>query len=601
MEQGEGPAFFQEGVFTALRGVAFRTERSRADKHKIVDDAGKALGVRQGQSILAERCDDMGKSSTTGAWLRVTDRRFEHLSAAVFVPLGTVVGENLLVQVPWDSSNMATASASAPLVTPARRSTAVQVQATSLVASANGPTNAPTGYGYRLGAHEASVLAALATQETPKPESPGRNPVTNTRTRSPAACGQRQQQASSDSVAAHVLESSKRDVHGQGDLASTPITNKIVSEISAIGAPTPDMSAIMQSEYSAEGQHTSSYDSAAAPAHDGSAHHSQDAAQPVSSTMASEPFENRQQKYQKAFSQQDLSDMEQTFMDEASDERDFLSPSAFGPKRSTLQATPTHTLPGDSATHTIEKVSNDNVGDADTQMEEGAHLDHSTSTHGRQHLDLYTAALQDGKGVALGGNVFVSSQAARLAEVEHLSAEVYESAAGHVHDMTQHVSIGREEEVEVDEQDAATGRNEETSDTFAMADDAVIRDPPVCSGALTTMVAVERVQTREADDKMEGQATGDSASGQEEEEGEHATIDRAEKKDVISSFSEMYAHSEGAAALDPLPIGGNMTPRIAQPALAAMPPVELVCPHCSRQFVKRTGGMVSCVCVEVCV
>ena len=605
MEQGEGPAFSQEGVFTALRGVAFRTERSRADKHKIVDDAGKALGVRQGQSILAERCDDMGKSSTTGAWLRVTDRRFEHLSAAVFVPLGTVVGENLLVQVPWDSSNMATASASAPLVTPARRSTALQVQATSLVASANGPTNAPTGYGYRLGAHEASVLAALATQETPKPESPGRNPGINTRTRSPAASGQRQEHASSDSVAAHVLESSKQDVHGQGDLASTPITTKIVSEISAIGAPTPDMSAVMQSEYSAEGQHTSSDDGAAAPAHDGSAHHLQDAAQPVSSTMASEPSENRQQKYQKAFSQQDLSDMEQTFMDEVSDEaseeRDFLSPSAFGPKRSPLQATPTHALPGDSATHTIEKVSNDDVGDADTQMEEGAHLDHSTSTHGRQHLDLYTAALQDGKGVALEGNVRVSSQAARLAEVEHLSAEVHESAAGHVHDMTQHVSTGREEEVEVDEEDVATGSNDETSEILAMADDAVIRDPPVRAGALTTAVAVKRAQTKDADDTMEGQATGDSASGQEEEEAEHrfhATIDRAEKKDAMSSFSYMYAHADGAAALDPLPIGANMTPHIAQPALPTLPPVELVCPHCSRQFVKRTGGMVSCVCVE---
>jgi hypothetical protein len=258
-------------------------------------------------------------------------------------------------------------------------------------------------------------------------------------------------------------------------------------------------------------------------------------------------------------------------------------------------------MPGDSATHTIEKVSNDDVGDADTQMEEGAHLDHPTSTHGRQHLDLYTAALQDGTGVALEDNVRVSSQAARLAEVEHLSAEVHESAAGHVHDMTQHVSTGREEEVEVDEEDVATGSNDETSDILAMADDAVILDPPVRAGALTNAVAVKRVQTKDADDTMEGQATGDSASGQEEEKAEHATIDKAEKRDAITSFSEMYAHADGAAAPDPLPIGGNVTPCIAQPALPTLPPVELVCPHCSRQFVKRTGGMVSCVCTHVCV
>jgi hypothetical protein len=117
-------------VYTALRGVAFRSQCSRADKHKIVDEAGKPRGVRHGQSILATRCDSLGKSSADGGWLHVTDGRFVDLSAAVFLPVATVVGEGLFVQVKEH---------------------------------ARGEAAAPTGYGYRLGAREASVLPTTST------------------------------------------------------------------------------------------------------------------------------------------------------------------------------------------------------------------------------------------------------------------------------------------------------------------------------------------------------------------------------------------------------------------------------------------------------
>ena len=132
----------QEAVaYTALRGVAFRSQCSRADKHKIVDEAGKPLGVRQGQSILATRCDSLGKSSADGGWLHVMDGRFVELGAAVFLPLATVVGEGLFVQVQEH---------------------------------ARGETAAPTGYGYRLGAREASVLSTTSTNHaaTQQPRDP---------------------------------------------------------------------------------------------------------------------------------------------------------------------------------------------------------------------------------------------------------------------------------------------------------------------------------------------------------------------------------------------------------------------------------------------
>jgi hypothetical protein len=132
----------QEAVaYTALRGVAFRSQCSRADKHKIVDEAGKPLGVRQGQSILATRCDSLGKSSADGGWLHVMDGRFVELGAAVFLPLATVVGEGLFVQVQEH---------------------------------ARGETAAPTGYGYRLGAREASVLSTTSTHHaaTQQPRDP---------------------------------------------------------------------------------------------------------------------------------------------------------------------------------------------------------------------------------------------------------------------------------------------------------------------------------------------------------------------------------------------------------------------------------------------
>jgi hypothetical protein len=38
-----------EAMYTAMRGVAFRSERSRADRCKILDEAAKPLGVRQGR------------------------------------------------------------------------------------------------------------------------------------------------------------------------------------------------------------------------------------------------------------------------------------------------------------------------------------------------------------------------------------------------------------------------------------------------------------------------------------------------------------------------------------------------------------------------
>ena len=40
---------YAEAMYTAMRGVAFRSERSRADRCKILDEAAKPLGVRQGR------------------------------------------------------------------------------------------------------------------------------------------------------------------------------------------------------------------------------------------------------------------------------------------------------------------------------------------------------------------------------------------------------------------------------------------------------------------------------------------------------------------------------------------------------------------------
>ena len=128
VEEEDGTA---ETVFTALRGVAFRMVQSRADKHKLMDHMGKPQGVRQGQSIWARRCDEAGMPSKTGGWLRVTDKRFAHLSASVYVPLGTVVGEKLFVQVPPQDAEGVR-------------------------------EHAPTGYGYRLSASEVSQLATNA-------------------------------------------------------------------------------------------------------------------------------------------------------------------------------------------------------------------------------------------------------------------------------------------------------------------------------------------------------------------------------------------------------------------------------------------------------
>ena len=131
--RGEEPGHAGEPVaYTALRGVAFRSKCSRADKHKILDEAGKPCGVRQGQSLLASRCDSLGKPRADGGWLHVTDGRFVQLSAAVYLPLATVVGEGLLVQVEPRAPEVVTA---------------------------------PTGYGYRLGSREASVLSTVSSHQ----------------------------------------------------------------------------------------------------------------------------------------------------------------------------------------------------------------------------------------------------------------------------------------------------------------------------------------------------------------------------------------------------------------------------------------------------
>jgi len=44
----------------------------------------------------------------------VTDERFSHLGANVYVPLGTVVGESLFIRVPWVNPRKASAGASSP-------------------------------------------------------------------------------------------------------------------------------------------------------------------------------------------------------------------------------------------------------------------------------------------------------------------------------------------------------------------------------------------------------------------------------------------------------------------------------------------------------
>ena len=44
----------------------------------------------------------------------MTDERFSHLGANVYVPLGTVVGESLFIRVPWVNPRKASAGASSP-------------------------------------------------------------------------------------------------------------------------------------------------------------------------------------------------------------------------------------------------------------------------------------------------------------------------------------------------------------------------------------------------------------------------------------------------------------------------------------------------------
>ena len=129
--QSKQPLTFQCGFRTFKARPIYSEDSRRADKHKLMDHMGKPQGVRQGQSIWARRCDEAGMPSNTGGWLRVTDKRFAHLSASVYVPLGTVVGEKLFVQVPPQDAEGVR-------------------------------EHAPTGYGYRLSASEASQLATNA-------------------------------------------------------------------------------------------------------------------------------------------------------------------------------------------------------------------------------------------------------------------------------------------------------------------------------------------------------------------------------------------------------------------------------------------------------
>jgi hypothetical protein len=137
-------------AFTALRGVAFRTAVSRAEKHKILDAAGKPLGLRQGQSVLAQPCQGLGEG-----WLRVSDARFTSLSERIYIPLRTVVGENLLVHVPLSNAGV-------PSKTEAGK--AMHVHAGGGEGGGH-EGDAPTGYGYRLGEGESRILAAIASKD----------------------------------------------------------------------------------------------------------------------------------------------------------------------------------------------------------------------------------------------------------------------------------------------------------------------------------------------------------------------------------------------------------------------------------------------------
>eukprot|EP00960_Hanusia_phi_P052714 761600-Hanusia_phi.AAC.6 len=86
------PLNIMDSMFTALRGVAFRSRTSRADKFKIYDATNKVVGIRPGQCFLAKKCEQPG-------WVQVTDSRFRDLGKEVFLPISTVVGDDLLLQI----------------------------------------------------------------------------------------------------------------------------------------------------------------------------------------------------------------------------------------------------------------------------------------------------------------------------------------------------------------------------------------------------------------------------------------------------------------------------------------------------------------------
>jgi len=102
------------------------------------------------QSVLARPCRDRGEG-----WLRVTDARFANLSAVVFIPMCTVVGDKLLVQVPWASAK---AGAPAAADEPASCAACVPAEGAAAVEQEGG---VPTGYGYRLGHGQSRILAAF--------------------------------------------------------------------------------------------------------------------------------------------------------------------------------------------------------------------------------------------------------------------------------------------------------------------------------------------------------------------------------------------------------------------------------------------------------
>ena len=104
-----------------LRFSAFYAAYWRVEKRGLTIKKSATLSLslslsHTGEVIVARRCEETRKSSTGSSvgWLRVTDERFSHLGANVYVPLGTVVGESLFIRVPWVNPRKVSAGASSP-------------------------------------------------------------------------------------------------------------------------------------------------------------------------------------------------------------------------------------------------------------------------------------------------------------------------------------------------------------------------------------------------------------------------------------------------------------------------------------------------------